>query len=349
MSLKILDDQYATFLLNRKVQSRAAYEWSYYLGKKVLITGAAGSIGSQLAMQLAAAGAQVILLDRDENALQETMLLLEASCSDQLGGEKVQVNSENLDHGAQNVRTVLADIRDQQAMTKAFTQLRPQVVLHAAALKHVHLLQQFPAEAWQTNVVGTANVLQAAMQAQVETFVNISTDKAAAPVSVLGKTKLLAERLVAWAASRSEHKYLSVRFGNVLGSRGSLLPTLEHRIALGLPLVLRDPHATRYFMTVSEACGLVLDSALLDIAGKTAVLDMGEPVRIADLVHRVTLWHGINPKIITTELYAGEKLHEQVVGQAEKLYPTSCPKIFYTIVDPLAPKMLGQYRSDLLS
>lgn len=349
MSLKILDDQYATFLLNRKVQSRAAYEWSYYLGKKVLITGAAGSIGSQLAMQLAAAGAQVILLDRDENALQETMLRLEASYRAELRTAAVQSNSDDYDCVLRNLHTVLVDIRDQKSLVKMFREFRPQIVLHAAALKHVNLLQQFPAEAWQTNVIGTYNVLRAAMLVGVETLVNISTDKAAAPVSVLGKTKLIAERLVAWAASRSEHKYLSVRFGNVLGSRGSLLPTLEHRIALGLPLVLRDPHATRYFMTVSEACGLVLDSALLDIAGKTAVLDMGEPVRIADLVHRVTLWHGINPKIITTELYAGEKLHEQVVGQTEKLYPTSCPKIFYTIVDPLAPKMLGQYRSDLLS
>lgn len=349
MPLKILDDQYATFLLNRKIQSRATREWSCYINKKVLITGAGGSIGSQLAVQLVAAGAQVVLLDRDENALQETMLLLEASCSDQLGGGKVQVNSDNLGYAAQNVSTLLADIRDQQTLKQAFAQVRPQVVLHAAALKHVHLLQQFPTEAWQTNVVGTANVLQAALHAQVETFVNISTDKAAAPLSVLGKTKLIAERLVAWAAGQSERQYLSVRFGNVLGSRGSLLPMLEQRIALQLPLVLRDPQATRYFMTVSEACGLVLDSAQLDVAGKTAVLDMGEPVRIADLVQRVTLWHGINPKIITTELYAGEKLHEQVVGQSEKLQATTNPKIFYTEVDPLSPQMLDRYRGALLS
>ena len=181
----------------------------------------------------------------------------------------------------------LADIRDADRIRQVFRQFRPQVVFHAAALKHLPLLERFPAEAVKSNVHGTLTVLQAAAEAEVEKFVNISTDKAAAPVSVLGFSKRIAERLTSYMSGQAAGIYLSVRFGNVLGSRGSFLTSVSAQIAAGGPVTITDPHVTRYFMTVGEAVQLVLQAAVIGRAGEVLVLDMGEPVRIADLARRL--------------------------------------------------------------
>jgi FlaA1/EpsC-like NDP-sugar epimerase len=271
-------------------------------GKRVLVTGAGGSIGSELCRQIQRFGpAELIMLDRDESALHAVQLSLTGRAL--LDGDD----------------TVLADIRDPQALAKIFCDRAPQLVLHAAALKHLPLLETHPLEAWKTNVVGTQNVLEASFRAGVETFVNISTDKAANPTSVLGYSKRIAERLTAAASGRWTGRYVSVRFGNVLGSRGSVLDTFEHQIAAGGPVTVTDPDVTRYFMTISEACQLVLQAAAIGADGEALVLDTGAPVRIADvartLIERTP--DAKDTRIVYTGLRAGEKLHESLFGEHE--------------------------------
>ena len=271
-------------------------------GKRVLVTGAGGSIGSELCRQIQRfRPAELIMLDRDESALHAVQLSL-------TGRALLDGND-----------TVLADIRDPQTLAKIFCDRAPQLVLHAAALKHLPLLETHPVEAWKTNVVGTQNVLEASFRAGVETFVNISTDKAANPTSVLGYSKRIAERLTAAASGRRTGRYVSVRFGNVLGSRGSVLDTFEHQIAAGGPVTVTDPDVTRYFMTISEACQLVLQAAAIGADGEALVLDVGDPVRIADvartLIERTP--DAEDTRIVYTGLRAGEKLHECLFGEHE--------------------------------
>ena len=215
-------------------------------GHVVLITGAGGSIGSELARQVRRLGpAELILLDRDESALHAVQLSLYGSG---------MLDTDDM---------VLCDIRDQEALEAVFSQHRPDVVFHAAALKHLPMLEQYPAEGWKTNVLGTLNVLRCAHQAGVQHLVNISTDKAADASCVLGQTKRLAERLTAWFALHYSRKYLSVRFGNVLGSRGSVLDTFKAQIERGGPLTVTHPEVTRFFMTIPEACELVLQAGAI--------------------------------------------------------------------------------------
>lgn len=269
-------------------------------GKRVLVTGAGGSIGSELCRQLHALGPEsLILLDRDETALHGVELSLFGSAL---------LISPN---------TVLADIRDREALERIFAQLRPQVVFHAAALKHLPMLQRFPQEAWKTNVHGTLNVLEAARAAEVETFVNISTDKAAAPTSELGRSKRVAEQLVSGFAERSTGTYLSVRFGNVLGSRGSVLLSFREQIRNGGPVTVTDPEVRRYFMTIPEACQLVLHAAAIGQDGAIMVLDMGEPVRIDDIARSLIAMSDRQPEIIYTGLREGEKLDEELFSGDE--------------------------------
>ena len=214
---------------------------------------------------------------------------------------------------------MLADIRDLQAVMSVFHDRAPQVVFHAAALKHLPLLESHPLEAWKTNVVGTRNVLEASSRVGVETFVNISTDKAANPTSVLGYSKRLAERLTAAASEPLSGRYVSVRFGNVLGSRGSVLTTFEQQIAAGGPVTVTDPDVTRFFMTISEACQLVLQAAAIGEDGEALVLDMGEPVRIADVARTLIerAHDADDTRIVFTGLRTGEKLHEELFGDDE--------------------------------
>lgn len=273
----------------------------YLTGKRVLVTGAGGSIGSELCRQIQRFHpGELIMLDRDESALHAVELSLYGRAL--------------LD----TPRVVLVDIRDAEAITDIFDSRRPEVVFHAAALKHLPMLEQYPAEAWKSNVLGTMNVLEAAVGVGVERFVNISTDKAANPTSVLGQSKRIAERLTARYAEDATGAFLSVRFGNVLGSRGSVLTTFAAQIAAGGPITVTHPDITRYFMTVQEAVQLVIQAAAIGHGGEALVLDMGEPVRIDDVARQLVSMAPRPVEIVYTGLRVGEKLHEALLGDDEE-------------------------------
>ncbi|MBF4601670.1 polysaccharide biosynthesis protein [Frigoribacterium sp. VKM Ac-1396] len=290
----------------------------YVRGRRVLVTGAGGSIGSELCRQLSRfAPAELIMLDRDETALQSVQVTLSG-------------------HGLLDSReVVLADIRDATALTAVFRARRPEVVFHAAALKHLPLLEQYPAEAWQTNVMGTLNVLEAARAVDVQTFVNISTDKAANPTSVLGRSKRLAERLTAGVAQSTGRRYLSVRFGNVLGSRGSMVPLFRDLIAQGRPVTVTHPDATRYFMTIPEACHLVIQAGAIGAPGEALILDMGQPVKVLDIADRLIALSGRDVDVVFTGLRPGEKLHEELNGSDEVDARPVHPLISHASVPPM--------------
>jgi dTDP-glucose 4,6-dehydratase len=216
------------------------------------------------------------------------------------------------------------------------------VVFHAAALKHLPMLEQYPDEAWETNVLGTRNVLEASLLVGVETFVNISTDKAAAPTSALGRSKRVAEALTAGAADRSSGRYLSVRFGNVIGSRGSMLPTFASLIEAGGPLTVTHPDVTRYFMTIPEACQLVVQAGAIGEPGEVLILDMGEPVRILDIAERMIDMSGKDIAIVYTGLRQGEKLHEVLTDDGTSDNRPVHPKISHTRIEPVAPEQLNK-------
>jgi len=297
----------------------------YITGKRVLVTGAGGSIGSELCRQLAKFGpSELIMLDRDETGLQIAQLAVSG-------------------HGLLDTRdVVLANIRDAAVIREIFHDRRPEVVFHAAALKHLPMLEQYPDEAWKTNVLGTLNVLNAAMSVGVEHFVNISTDKAANPTSVLGHSKRVAEKLTAWAAEKAGGNYVSVRFGNVIGSRGSMLPTFQTLIREGKPLTVTHPEATRYFMTIPEACQLVIQAGGIGRPGEVLILDMGEPVSILEVAKRMIAMSGKNIEIIFTGLRNGEKLHEELVGVRENLERPFHPQVSHTRADPISPERLDK-------
>ena len=290
----------------------------FLTGRRVLITGAGGSIGSELARQVSRyQPSHLALLDRDESALQAVELTLDG---------RGLLDPDLL---------VLADIRDVDSLYEIFKIKQPEIVFHAAALKHLSLLEAYPQEAYKTNVLGTMNVLEAALAATVETFVNISTDKAANPSCVLGTSKLVTERLAAGASSLSAGRYLSVRFGNVLGSRGSVINTFRSQIDSGGPVTLTDPEVTRFFMTVQEAVHLVLQAAAQGAGGKTLILDMGEPVKISSVAQQLVEASGKDIEIRLVGLRPGEKLHEELVGDNETLMPTQHPRISMVEIDPL--------------
>ncbi|MHA7181033.1 polysaccharide biosynthesis protein [Arthrobacter sp. MDB2-24] len=296
----------------------------YITGKRVLVTGAGGSIGSELCRQLSGfAPAELIMLDRDETGLQSTQI--------SLTGRGLLTGRD----------TVLADIRDADALLNIFEDRRPQVVFHAAALKHVSLLEQYPEEAWKTNVQGSLNVLRASAAVGVTNFVNISTDKAADPTSVLGHSKRVAEKLTSWHAERTGQKYVSVRFGNVIGSRGSMLPLFTEQIRTGGPITVTDPEVTRFFMTIPEACQLVVQAGAIGRGGEVLILDMGEPVRILDVAQRMIAMSGKDIDIVFTGLRPGEKMHEDLIGVGENDSRPLHPKISHTSVAPLDPQQLS--------
>lgn len=300
------------------VDTKAELVADYISGKRVLVTGAGGSIGAVLCRQIAKySPAELIMLDRDESGLQAAQI--------ELSG-----------HGLLDSRDmVLADIRDFEAIQGIFEDRKPDVVFHAAALKHLPMLEQYPEEAWKTNVVGTWNVLQAAMAVGVATFINISTDKAANPSSVLGHSKRMSEQITSWAATTAKAKYVSVRFGNVIGSRGSMLPTFTSLIESGGPLTVTDPDVTRYFMTIPEACQLVVQAGGIGRAGEVLILDMGEPVRILDIAEQMIRMSGKDVQVVFTGLRPGEKLHEELLGSGEIDTRPFHPKISHTSVTPV--------------
>jgi FlaA1/EpsC-like NDP-sugar epimerase len=268
-------------------------------GNRVLITGAGGSIGSEIARQVAAFDPErLMLLDHDETHLHD-------------------VESET----PGRVEPVLADIRDPFVVNEMFRQYRPDVVFHAAAHKHVPILERFPCEAIRTNVLGTRNVVEAASRVDVSHFVCISTDKAADPSSAMGASKWIAEQIVLDASPSTN--YRAVRFGNVMGSRGSVIPTFQRQIASGGPVTVTDPRMTRWFMSIAEAVRLVLHAAALDTDYRVLALRMGRQVNIYDLAERMIRLCGLRPgpdiEIQIVGMRPGEKLHEALVGPGENL------------------------------
>jgi FlaA1/EpsC-like NDP-sugar epimerase len=314
----------ADLLGRRPIKTDIGAIAGYLRGRTVLVTGAGGSIGSEIARQVSRfEPKELVMLDRDESLLHSTQLSI-------------------FGHGMLDTpNMVLADIRDADALDEVFSAHKPDVVFHAAALKHLPMLQQYPAEGWKTNVLGTKNVLDAARKYGVKRFVNISTDKAAAPTSVLGKTKRIAEELTAWYAEVTGATYLSVRFGNVLGSRGSVLFSFTAQIDRGGPVTVTDPNVTRYFMTIPEACELVIQAAAIGQPGDVLVLDMGEPVRILEVAEGLIARSGKDIDIVFTGLRDGEKLDEVLFTSEEVSDVTSHPLITRVTVPPLTPDHLA--------
>jgi FlaA1/EpsC-like NDP-sugar epimerase len=278
------------------------------MGRRVLVTGAGGSIGSEICRQVAGMEpALLVLLDHDETHLHDTAATVTGACEQ-----------------------ALVDIADGAAVLETFERYRPEVVFHAAAHKHVPVLEQHPLEAAKTNVIGTRNVVDAAALMGTERFVQISTDKAVRPSSVMGASKRLAEQTVL-AHAPAGAAYCTVRFGNVLGSRGSVIPTFARQIAQGGPVTVTDPRMTRFFMSVEEAVQLVLQASVLSTGGEIFMLEMGVPVRIVDLAERMIRLSGCQVgtdiAIEITGIRPGEKLAEVLSTPDEEIFDTSHPYI----------------------
>jgi len=290
---------------------------SYIAGKRVLVTGAGGSIGSEIVRQIAPFHPEsVILLGRGENSLYEFEREFDQAFPDI------------------TYHTIVADIRHRDRIEYVYRTYHPQVVFHAAAHKHVPLMEANPDEAVTNNVLGTQNVAELALQYGVERFVNISTDKAVNPTSLLGATKRIAEKIVTILAARAgeNQAFVSVRFGNVLGSRGSVVPVFKKQIERGGPLTVTHPDVSRYFMTIPEACLLVLEAGRLAGNCSVYVLDMGEPIKIIDLARDLIRLSGLEPdhdiSIEYVGLRPGEKLYEELLTAEEGVDSSRHEKIF---------------------
>jgi FlaA1/EpsC-like NDP-sugar epimerase len=289
----------------------------YLNGRVVLITGAGGSVGSELCNQVASFGPRlVVLLGRGENSVYEANLALE----NRYPGLSREI--------------AIADVRDRYRIEHIFSRCRPDVVFHAAAHKHVPLMEKTPYEAFVNNVIGTMNVARAAEAVQTDVFILISTDKAVNPKSVMGATKRSAEMVIQEFDRISATRYSAVRFGNVLGSRGSVVPLFKKQIARGGPVTVTDPDMVRYFMTVSEAVQLVIQAGALARGGEIFLLDMGEPVKIADLARDLIKLSGFRPDLDIPILYTGvrpgEKLFEELFTGDERVDKTVHTRILVT-------------------
>jgi FlaA1/EpsC-like NDP-sugar epimerase len=300
-----------------------------FAGRRVLVTGAAGSIGSELVRQLTALGtAELVLVDMAESGLYD-------------------LATELQQHGfSAGIQTVIGDVRDARRMERIFSEHRPQVVFHAAAYKHVPLMEAQPAEAVRTNVLGTQVMAGLACAHGVERFVLISTDKAVNPTSVMGASKRIAEMLVHSGLPNCRTAFVTTRFGNVLGSSGSVVPLFRRQIAAGGPVTLTHPEVTRFFMTIPEACRLVLEAATMGQGGEIYVFDMGEPVRIADLADKMIRLSGLEPgvdiEVVHTGLRPGEKLYEELLATAENTLPTHHPRILIGRVRAADPQRVRE-------
>jgi FlaA1/EpsC-like NDP-sugar epimerase len=284
-------------------------------GKRVLVTGAGGSIGSELCRQIKGfRPAALYMLDHDESNLHRLQM--------QLDGQALLDTDELL----------IADIRDGDRIRQLCSDLHFDVIFHAAAHKHLPLLERHPCEGIKSNVLGTKHLVEAAVANGVERFINISTDKAADPISILGASKRVAEMIVQGGAGGFT-RFASVRFGNVLGSRGSFLSVLSEQIENGEAVTVTHPDVTRFFMTVEEAVGLVIEAASMAELGETFVLDMGDPVRIVDLVRNYAAQFHLQEgdfEITYTGLRGGEKLNEALFSESEERLRTDHPRIWAT-------------------
>ena len=288
---------------------------SYLSGKTILVSGAGGSIGSELCRQIATFNpGSLLLAGKGENSL-------------------YHIASElALKHQGLKIFTLICDVADASRVDRIFEQYRPEVVFHAAAHKHVPMMEQNPGEAVKNNIFGTKTLAETALKHGAERFVMISTDKAVNPTSVMGATKRIAEKVVMSLNGKGKTKFLAVRFGNVLGSSGSVVPLFKKQIAAGGPLTVTHPDMERYFMTIPEAVQLVIQAGAMGQGGEVFVLDMGQPVKIVDLARDMIKLSGLTPdtdiKIEFTGLRKGEKLYEELLTAEEGVGTTKHAQIF---------------------
>ncbi|HEV7375289.1 MAG TPA: nucleoside-diphosphate sugar epimerase/dehydratase [Pyrinomonadaceae bacterium] len=330
---QLRDVRVEDLLRNEPIQSDGYDLKGMIAQKRVLVTGAGGSIGSELCRQIAQyEPAELALLGHGEHSIFT------------LASEFINLRPEL------PIVRLIADVRDADRMHKTFSDFRPQIVFHAAAHKHVPLMEENVEDAVTNNVFGTSNVVKAALAGGVENFILISTDKAVSPTSVMGATKRVAELIVCQAAKRSGCRYVSVRFGNVLGSRGSVLSIFREQIECGGPVTITHPEMRRYFMTIEEAVHLVLQAMLLGRGGEIFVLDMGEPLKIADLARELIEFSGLqigrDIDIEFTGIRPGEKLFEELFLQSDHYERTQDQKIFVSLNGSShAPKSLESRES----
>jgi FlaA1/EpsC-like NDP-sugar epimerase len=310
--------------------------------KRVMVTGAAGSIGSEIVRQLLGLGpALVIMVDQDETA----MFHLENEMR-----EKAAAYTKHNGNRPPELEFIIGNVGDHHLMSMVFAATRPQIIYHAAAYKHVPMMERNPCEAVRVNIFGTRNMADLALQFRSERFVMVSTDKAVNPTNVMGATKRAAEiyiqslnnhlhaGLPSKGTTEMHTEFITTRFGNVLGSNGSVIPLFEKQIARGGPVTVTHPDITRYFMTIPEACRLVLEAGTIGNGGEILMFDMGKPIRIADLAFNMIRLSGLEPDvdipIVYTGLRPGEKLFEELLYDKEKGMPTHHPKISIACIKP---------------
>ena len=316
-------------LLRRNPMQSDSTIAEFVAGRVVLITGAGGSIGSELARQIAnASPARVTLLGHGENSIFDAEAQLRR------------------DFPHLRINTAIADIRDQDRLAVVFERIKPSIVFHAAAHKHVPLMEENPEEAVSNNILGTRNVVNQALRSGTERFVLISTDKAVLPNSIMGASKRVAEAIVQSAARESGRAFVAVRFGNVLGSRGSVVNTFKQQIEQGGPVTVTHQEMTRFFMTIPEAVHLVLQASGKGKGGELFVLDMGEPVRIVDLAKDMIKLSGLGEDdipIIFTGIRPGEKMHEALVDPGMEIRETAHPEVLEVVgQEPLSGAALDR-------
>ncbi len=330
VSMKQLRDVQIEDLLGREPVRVDLAAIAQYLNKeRVLITGAGGSIGSEICRQVARFQPEILLLlGRGENSIFEI-------------DQELTANFPHLPKVP-----IIADIRDRAKLIQVFETYRPTVVFHAAAHKHVPLMELAPDEAVKNNIFGTKNLAELADKYECKRFVLISTDKAVNPSSVMGATKRVAELIIQDLSTRSRTKFMAVRFGNVLGSRGSVIPFFRNQIARGGPITVTDPEITRYFMTIPEASQLVIQAGALGQGGEIFILDMGEPIKIVDLARELIRLSGFAPdkdiKIEFTGLRPGEKMYEELMTSEEGVRTTRHERIFTTQVQGIEHNLLTE-------
>ena len=311
-------------------------------GKRILVTGAAGSIGSEIVRQLTKYNPEIFLLDNAETPL----FYIENELNEKYSSIKKHI--------------LIADIRNRRHLEDIFIKYRPEIVFHAAAYKHVPMMEREPYEAVMTNIFGTKNIADLSLQYGAEKMIMISTDKAVNPTNVMGATKRYAETYIKLINERSKQtsndgkqatKFITTRFGNVLGSNGSVIPTFKKQIAAGGPITVTHPDITRYFMTIPEASRLVLEAVTMGNGGEIFLFDMGKPVKIDDLAHRMVKLSGLEPdrdiKIEYTGLRAGEKLYEELLTKKEGTLPTYHEKIFIAKTEEFSKDEVQKHLEDL--